>query len=506
VLAALATFACAAPAAAVMIQALIAPRAGGGDAGRFWIDSVAGTLALMIAGGGVAIALGIAAAWLVAMCRFPGRPIFEWLLVLPLALPVYVLAYAYGGIAGPGGPSPLRVAGPSGAAFVYALGLYPYIYLAARAAFVSQSACVLEAARTLGARPWRAFWAVALPAARPAIVAGAALALMEIAADYGAASYYGATTITTGVFRAWFSRGDPALAMQLAATLLIAAALALAAERRARGRAAYGAARWRALPRYRLPLLAALGAALSCGLLAALGAILPLAWLARSALLAPPGAIAALAPALSHSLMLAIGGGGATLLLSAIVALAARAGGRAGQAALLAAASGYAAPGAVIALGALAIAASLRGLGLIGGLTGAVAIAALIWTYAARFAAAGAQPIEAGLTRITPAISGAAKTLGAGAFRRALAVELPLAAPGAFAAALIVFVEILKELPATLILRPFDFDTLAVKANEYASDDRLIQAAAPSLLIALVGVLPIVLLSRGLSRARAGGP
>lgn len=507
-LAAIACVICAAPAASVLINAVLVPRAheAGGALGQFWLDCVLGTLGLLAIGGGAAIVLGVAAAWLAAMCRFPGRGVFEWALVLPLALPAYVLAYAYGGIAGPTGPSPIPLRGPTGAAFVYALAVYPYVYLAARAAFVSQSVCALEAARTLGAAPWRTFLTVALPLARPAIAAGASLALMEIAADFGAASYYGAQTITTGVFRAWFSRGDPALAMQLAGLLLIAAAAALAAERGGRAGAEYagGSTRWRSLPRYALGAGAAMGASLFCALLVTLGAILPLGWLLRSTLMAPPGGWEALGQPLANSLTLAAAGGVATLILSTIVALAARSGGKPGQIAMLAAATGYAAPGAVMALGALAIFAALRGAGLVGGLTGGVALAALIWTYAARFAAAGAIPLESGLARVTPTMAGAARTLGASAARRALKIELPIAAPSAFAAGLIVFVEILKELPATLILRPFDFDTLAVKAQYYAADERMIQAAAPSLLIALVGLAPILVLSRGLSRGRAG--
>jgi iron(III) transport system permease protein len=175
-----------------------------------------------------------------------------------------------------------------------------------------------------------------------------------------------------------------------------------------------------------------------------------------------------------------------------------------GRIAALAAGAGYAAPGAVVALGALALFALARGAGLVGGLTGAVAICALVWTYAARFASAGIGPIDAGLSRITPSIHGAARTLGADAHTRILALEIPLAAPSVAAAALILFVEILRELPATLILRPFDFDTLAIRAHVYASDDRLAQAAAPALLIALASIGPVVALSRRIAAGRPG--
>jgi iron(III) transport system permease protein len=204
-----------------------------------------------------------------------------------------------------------------------------------------------------------------------------------------------------------------------------------------------------------------------------------------------------------NSLMLASAGALATLGLSALIAAAARAT-PAGRAALFAASAGYAAPGAAIALGALALFGAAREAGLVGGVSAALAIALLLWTYAARFAAAGAQPIEAGLARITPNQTGAARLLGAGPWRRLATIDLPIAGPSVLAAALIVFVEILKELPATLILRPFDFDTLAIIAYSYASDERLAQSAAPSLLITAAGLVPILFLSRRIETARAG--
>lgn len=498
-----AAFICAAPALAVMLGALDAPPM---DAGAAMLlrDSIIGTLVLVICAGAAATVLGAAAAWLVTLCDFPGRHVFEWLLVLPLAAPVYVLAYAYGAITGPGGPAPVGLSGLWGAGFVYAIGLYPYVYLSTRAAFVSQSVCVLEAARGLGASPWQTFLKVAAPLAWPGVAAGAALACMEIAADYGAAAYFGASTVTTGVFRAWFSRGEPQLAMQLASLLLLGALAFLMLERFARGRRGFagGSSRWRALLRFRLPPIAAGGAVLFCIALAGLGALVPITWLARLASYRTLADFEALGAPLARSLILASAGGAITLAVSALIALAGRK--PSGRAGLFAAAIGYAAPGAVTALGALAVFQVLRESGLVGGLSGTVAVAMLLWVYASRFAAAGAQPIEAGLARVTRNVSDAGRTLGAGHLRRALGVDLPIAAPGAVAAALIVFVEILKELPATLVLRPYDFETLATRANAYASDERLVQAAAPSLMITLAGLIPVIVLSRRLSRSRAG--
>lgn len=500
--AAVATLVCAAPALAVFVFALV------GEEARFGAnllrDGAIGTALLALVGGGGATVCGAATAWLTTLCDFRGRAAFEWLLVMPLAAPSYVLAYAYAGLTWAGGPIPFPVEGFWGAAFVYTVGLYPYAYLAARAAFASQSACALEAARTLGASPLMLFLRVGLPLARPGIVAGGALALMEIAADYGAAQHFGLTTLTTAVFRAWHTHGSPHAGLQIAAILLLAALVFLTVERVARGRVGYagGSSRWRALPRYALSPLAQAGALVFCGALVLFGAVLPLAWLARLAWL--HAELGDVAGPFVNSVVLASGGAVVTLALAALIASSGRRAGVMSKAALFASGMGYAAPGAVIALGALALFAAAREAGWIGGLGVGLSVVALLWTYAARFAAAGAQPIEAGFSRLSKGIDASARLLGAGAARRLFAVDLPIAAPSLAAAALILFVEILKELPATLILRPFNFDTLAVVAHAYASDERLTQAAAPALLIFVAGLAPILILSRQILSGRAG--
>lgn len=499
---AIAALVCAAPAMAVLALAI------GGEGntrfgGDLLSDGVAGTLSLMIVGGGGAIALGAASAWLVSLCNFPGRGLMTWLLVLPMAAPSYVLAYAYSGMTW-AGAAPVVVEGFWGAAFVYAIGLYPYVYLAGRAAFVTQSSCALEAARSLGAGPGQVFWRVALPMARPGLAAGGALALMEVAADYGAAQHFGMTTLSTAVFRAWYAHGDLGAALQIAAVLLLGAALFLWVERRARGRAQFsgGSTRWRPLPLYELPPLAGLVACVSCLALVGFGALLPLAWLSRLAL--THGVYGALVQPLINTIALAAGGALLALVCASAVAVAAHRTRGLASITRYGASIGYAAPGAVIAMGALALFALARDAGWIGGLGVGLALAALLWSYAARFAAAGLQPIDAGLQRLSRGLDASARTLGAGPWRRFWRLDLPIAAPSLAAAALIIFVEILKELPATLILRPFNFDTLAVLANAYASDERLLQAAAPSLLIFAAGLAPIMMLTRGLARARPG--
>lgn len=501
--AAVATLVCVAPAIAVIALALT--RDGGAEFGGALIrDGAIGTFGLVLAGGTGAIVFGAAAAWLVTLCRFPGRSVFEWLLVIPLAAPSYILAYAYASMTWAGG-SPLPVQGFWGATFVYAVGLYPYVYLAARAAFASQSACSLEAARMLGASPLRVFWRVALPLARPGIAAGAALACMEIAADYGAAQHFGLSTLSTAVFRAWYAHGAPALALQISAVLLIAAMLLLFVERNARGRAAYGggSSRWRPLPRYQLSGAAAALASLFCTALIVFGALLPLLWLGRLAIL--HANMQDIVSPFINSMTLSGLGALLTLALAAAIAVAARRATTAlGKTPLYAAGMGYAAPGAVIALGALSLFGLAREAGWVGGLGATLSLAALLWTYASRFASAGVGPIDAGLARLSKGLDASARTLGAGPWRRFWEVDLPIAAPSLAAGALILFVEILKELPATLILRPFNFDTLAVKAYSYASDERLLEAAAPALLIFLAGLAPIIILARNIERGRAG--
>lgn len=503
VAAAVATLICAAPAIAVIILALT--RDAGAEFGASLIrDGAIGTFSLVAVGGLGAIVLGAAAAWLVTLCKFPGRGVFEWLLVIPLAAPSYILAYAYASMTWAGGAS-VPVQGFWGAAFIYAVGLYPYVYLAARASFASQSACALEAARMLGASPARVFWRVALPLARPGIAAGAALACMEIAADYGAAQHFGLSTLSTAVFRAWYAHGAPALALQISAVLLVAAMVFLFVERSARGRASYagGSSRWRPLPRYELNAVAGMLAVLFCVALIGFGAVLPLLWLGRLAVLHAD--VQDIVRPFANSMVLSALGALLTLALAAAIAVAVRRSTSSlGKAPLFAAGMGYAAPGAVIALGALTVFGLAREVGWVGGLGAGLSLAALFWTYAARFASAGVGPIDAGLARLSKGLDASARTLGAGPWRRFVEVDLPIAAPSLAAAALILFVEILKELPATLILRPFNFDTLAVKAYSYASDERLLEAAAPALLIFLAGLAPIIILARSIERGRAG--
>jgi iron(III) transport system permease protein len=309
------------------------------------------------------------------------------------------------------------------------------------------------------------------------------------------------------VFRAWFAGQNPGGAAQLAAVLVISAALLLALERRARGsrRFSGGSSRWRALHPIPLPGLAGWIACGFCAGLTILGAVLPFGYLLHLALGVEGGVDwAGLMPAAADTLMLGTMGGLVTFLAAGLVALAAARGGRVGQVGLGAASLGYAAPGAVLAVGLLSLYGLARQAGLVAGLGAGLGLMLLMWAYAARFTAAGAQPVAAGLERVTPHMTGAARTLGVGFWQRSWRLDMPLAAPSLLAAALIVFSEIVRELPATLILRPFGVETLATRAHALAADERLAHAAAPALLIVAIGIIPIVLLVAGMGRARAG--
>jgi iron(III) transport system permease protein len=476
---------------------------------------------------------GIVTAWLIVMCRFPGRGFFEWALTLPLAVPAYVLAYVYADFLQFAGPvqTALRslfgwgptdywfpdIRTPGGAIVLFSVALYPYVYLLARAAFVEQSVCAIDASRTLGASATESFFRVALPLARPAIAAGVALALMETLADFGAVAYLDVPTFTTGIYRAWFSFGDKVAAAQLAAALLLFALGLLLIERSSRASRRFHQAtnRYRALPSFRLTGWRAWAASLVCLAPVIVGFALPLAILLRFALASGDAQWGERYLRLTlNSILVAALVAAVVVIVAAVIAYAAR-----GSRSLTVrwitrlAGMGYAVPGAVIAVGILvplalfdnALDAALRRLfGVSSGLLLTGSIAGIVYACVVRFLAAGIQNVEAGLTRITPGIDGASRTLGAGPFETLYRIHRPLLRGGLASAALIVFVDTMKELPATLMLRPFNFDTLAVQAYNLARDERLAEASTAALTIVVVGVLPILLLTRTALRGRPG--
>lgn len=459
-----------------------------------------------------AVLIGAPLAFLVARCSFPGRSIFEWLLALPLAMPAYAAAYAWYDLtqgAGPLGFFP-TIRGPLGASFIFAVTLYPYVYLLAREAFAGQSAEAYDAARTLGSGPLEAFRRAALPLARPALAAGLALVVMETLADYGAVSHLGAPTLSVGLMRAWAGEGAIADAARLALILVFVAFFLFAVERTQRRQARQSASSGKRKPARRIALSPRLGAlaVIVCALPVLGGLVAPLGRLGWRALNAPIAR--EIVSAAQNSLMLALLSGIVAAGIGLSAAYALRSGRPTAIAAARLAGLGYAVPGSVAALGVLVLLGSLqRGvdsfwldvfdvtfpMAFTGG------ILALVFAYQSRFAAAAMGPSESALSRVTPTLDGASRTLGASALETAWRVHWPLIASGILLAGLLVFVEVLKELPATMILRPFNFETLAVTAHNYASDERLGEAALPALLIALIALPPMIWIARRLTRS-----
>jgi iron(III) transport system permease protein len=472
-------------------------------------DYALGTLTLALGVGLAGGAVGIAAALLVALCDFPLRRFAAFALVLPLAAPAYLIAYAYADLVGPFGAfaplDPPSVRTLWGAVFVLALGLYPYAYLTARAAFAARSASMIEAARTLGASPFRAALLLLAPASRPAIAAGVALIMMETAAEFGVADYFGVPTLSVGIFRTWNSFGDLAAASQLASGLFLFAALLIAFEQAGRrGRSGEAPRTKGGGARFALKGPKAVAASLFCLMPPILGFAVPLATIAAKASATHwPAAMRGLSEALSNSIAIAAAGGALTLAVALALAYAERAS-RSPVASLAArlATLGYAIPGAVIAIGILTVLSFSGGGAVIAG------PAALLYAYAARFLTAGHGAIAGGLAQVDPGFDAAAKTLGAAPARTLAAIHAPLMRRSIIAAATIVFVDIVKELPATLILRDFNFETLATRVYRLAGDERLAEAAPNALLLIALGALPIMLLggfSDGADRRRVKG-
>ena len=533
---ALAAFAIAALAAAPILSVWANLLAGG--TGETWAhlastvlpEYVANTLWLCLGVGTGVVVVGVSTAWLVTMHRFPGQHLFAWALVLPLAVPAYVMAYAYTDLLQFVGPVQawLReslgwrkedywfpdVRSLGGAVAMFTCVLYPYVYLLARTAFLERASGMLEVGRSLGLSAWGSFFRISLPLARPAVAAGAALALMETLADYGTVAYFAVPTFTTGIYRAWFSLGDRAAAAQLSAALLGFVILVLLLERMSRGRARFHntTGRNRPQPGQRLAGLAAAGAVLVCALPLVFGFLLPAGVLLEMALTE--------GDAQFGTRFLQLAGNSFTLAtltallgvgLAVVLAYAARLSRASGPQWLNRIVGlGYAVPGSVIAVGVLipvtrldnwlagwiaAVTNSNPGLLLTGG------VAALIYAYLARFLAIALQTVEASLGKITPSMDDAARSLGLGAKATLGRVHLPMLRGSLLTAGLLVFVDVMKELPATLVMRPFNFDTLATQAYTLASDERLAEASTAALAIVAVGILPLVAVSRQIARA-----
>ncbi|MEL7353600.1 MAG: iron ABC transporter permease [Cyanobacteria bacterium J06560_5] len=513
------------------------------DASEIWthlaetvlMTYVINSLLLMVGVGLGVLIVGVGTAWLVSMCDFWGVRIFEWALLLPLAAPAYLLAYTYTDWLEYFGPvqTGLRslfgwesvadywfpnVRSIWGAIAMFTLTLYPYVYMLARVAFLEQSVCTLEASRSLGCGPWRSFVKVAVPLARPAIAAGVSLALMETLNDFGTVQYFSVPTFTTGIYRTWFNWGEREAAAQLSAMLMLFIFTLILLERWSRQQAKYYQANnsLQAPTAYQLGAVRGALAFIACLLPIGLGLLLP-GWLLLQMVSdnledALGNRFAALA---QNSLILA----GLTAAIALVISLVLAYGQRLNNTrpirlGVQLAAMGYGIPGAVIAVGILipvtrldnfiansvkAIAGSSPGLLISGTIT------ALIFAYLVRFLAVALGSVESGLAKIRPNLDNAARSLGYTPTKTLVKVHVPLMTSSLLTAIMLVFVDVMKELPATLVMRPFNFDTLAVRVYQYASDERLIEAAAPALTILLVGLLPVIVLSWQITQNRRAG-
>lgn len=491
------------------------------------------SLQLMLGVGVMVLLLGVAPAWLVTMTRFPGSRLLEWALVLPLAMPAYIIAYTYTGMLDVAGPVQgfirdtfdLRfgdywfpqIRSTGGAITMLSLVLYPYVYLLSRMAFLEQSVCVLEVSRTLGSSPWHAFTRVAVPLARPAIIAGLALVLMETLADYGTVQYFGISTFTAGIFRTWFGMGSATAAAQLSAVLMLFILVLVIAEQWSRNRARYHhtSTRYSRLPQLRLTGWKMAGALLYCLVPVLFGFIIPflqLAWWAWDTRALVD--FSAFSQLVFNSLRLAFTAAVIALMLGMMITYAKRLQpGLPMRTATRILGLGYAVPGTVIAVGVLipfawfdnTLDAWMRAqFGITTGLLMSGTLVAVVFAYIVRFLPVAMNTVDAGLGKIKPSMDDAGRSMGLGAWQILRRIHIPMLKGSLLTAALLVFVDVLKELPATLILRPFNFNTLAIRTYELANQERLTEAAASALMIVVAGIIPVIIISLSISASRPG--
>ena len=491
------------------------------------------TLILMIGVGVGTTVIGTSTAWLVTMCRFPGSKIFEWALLLPLAVPGYVLAFVitdqleYAGtvqvflrdIFGWTRPQDYwfpEIRSLPGAIWVLTLVLYPYVYLLARAAFLEQSVCALEVARTLGKSSWGSFFSIALPLARPAIVVGVMLALMEVLNDFGTVDYFAVQTFTVGIFDVWLNMNSTAGAAQLSTVLLAFVLVLIVLERMARrGKKFHNTSmKYSELPSYRLRGKRAVGAFFMCVAPVVLGFVLPAIVLSNYALKFYEETLAAnYFSFVVNSLTLSMTAAVIAVLIGLFLAYAVRLSpSPAVKIAARAASIGYAIPGAILAVGVLWPLGALDSMismfgdyaGLAIGALMAGTIVPILYGYLVRFLALAYGAAESSLDKVTPNMDGAARTLGATPFGALKSIHFPLMRGSLMTAGILVFVDCMKELPLTIILRPFNFDTLATFVYQYASDELIEESALGALTIVGAGIIPVILLSVTITRSRPG--
>ncbi len=528
-------------AAALAVLAVVALPLGGlvyfamRGSGDVWPNLVANvlphairtTVILLLGVGAMVAVIGVGTAWLVTMYRFPGRRLFEWALLLPLAVPTYIIAFAYLDVMHPVGPVQttlrelLGITRPRdlwfpeirtlhGCIFLLGMVLYPYVYMPVRALFLMQSAAMLEVARTLGAGPMRVFWRVAVPLARPAVAVGGSLALMEALNDIGASEFLGVRTLTVSIFTTWTVRRSVEGAAQIALVMLAVVFALILTERWARRRQRYfaQARRHHAPTPQKLSALGTAGAMTACFLPILFGFIVPASYLVSSSWsrFKLAGLPHALPDWIANSVTLAAVATVVAILVGLLLAYSVRlTRNRAAPAIVRLASVGYAVPGTVLAVGLLVplatfdnqVDAFMRAtFGISTGLLLTGSGAALVLAYVLRFLAIPAGGIESGLAKVSPHLDMAARSLGRRPASILATIHLPLLRPAMASAAALVFVDCMKELPATLLLQPFNFTTLATALYGEAKRGTYEDGAIAALAIVIVGLIPVIILAR----------
>jgi len=491
------------------------------------------TLELMIGVGVLSIAMGVSGAWLVTMCRFPGRKIFEWALLLPFAVPAYVIAYVYTDLLEYSGPiqialrelfgwqtardywfPDIRTLG--GAILMLAMVLYPYVYLLTRASFLEQSTTIHDASRTLGCTPFQSFYRVSLPIARPAIAVGLSLVSMETINDFGTVDYFAVKSMSAGIYDTWLNMGNLGGAAQIASMMMIFVVLLIWLERlgRAKQRQFHSSDRYKTLAGYQLTGLRAWGATLLCSLPVITGFLIPV-WILSGYALDNIDQLwtSDFLSYASHSFTLSFSAALLTILIALLLAYSKRLHKRKSlKVAAQFSSLGYAMPGAVLAIGVIIPLAAFDNavdslmeelFGVSTGLLLSGTVFAVVFAYVVRFLAVSTGSVDSSLSKVTESMDMAARSLGYTPLQTLFKVHLPLIKGGIVTAALVVFVDCMKELPATLILRPFNYDTLATYVYQFASDEMLEACALAALLIVLVGIIPVILLSKTISSTRS---
>ena len=485
-------------------------------------DYVINSCILALCAGSLALAFGIGPAWIVSRYEFPFRRLFEWLLIIPLAIPNYLTAYAYAGLFDYGGliqqiiasgdvtssAGRINIMNIWGLSFVLASSLYPYVYVTTRSFFLNQSSTQLSTALLLGAGEARVFWKVALPMARPAIAAGLFLVLMEVLNDYGAAYYFGVPTFTTAIFRSWFGLGEPDTSIYLSALLCLFVLMLIFAERFQRRKKGYDTRRSdTSMPRKALLPLAQWGLLMVCLIPIAAGFGLPFGQMIYWGSITWTNVLdSSYFSIVGYSVLLAA----ITALLCVCISYVLIYGSKWSRSQGVKhlskiAISGYAVPGVVIAVGIiipglmfdkwlLGFMQEYVGVGIGFVINGT--LVGLILAYCVRFMAVSYNPIEANSKKVGESVSYASQVLGASKWRRTFFINMPLLQKGLWSGALLVFVDVMKELPITLLLKPYGVMTLSAKAYEFASDERIAESAVPSLMIIAAGLLPIIFLNK----------